>query len=176
MNEVMKCVKGVLNAILNSHHTYIGQQIRPTSFQFRLRCDQFHVLQIRPITYYKHFVGRTATALDGDLFKRVVCHNDYISYSVSTPLQEEQKLVKRLHAILGQNSEHLWCKVMLVKHEFFPEESIEPPDQEERIGRISSMNHVKAMAEQHFEAQPKCHKHGNAVLYDVGKIFVPSFG
>src|SRR6266568_4978357 len=63
-NEIMECIERILNTILNAHHTYIDQQIRPSSFQLRFRCDQLQTLQIRTIAYYKYPVSWAATTFD----------------------------------------------------------------------------------------------------------------
>src|SRR5712692_4076753 len=61
---------------------------------------------------------------------------------------------------------------MLVKDEFFAEEPIEQSDDEEQVGRISGMNDVEAMTEQHLQAQPGRYEHGEAIFQDVGSVFV----
>ena len=98
-----------------------------------------------------------------------------MSCSICAPFQEEQEFVKWLHAILGHNLEHLRCEIMLVKNEFFPEESIEQPKHEEHVGRVSRVNCIKAMPKQHLKAQVKRHEHGKAVLHNVANVFVPRF-
>src|SRR6266568_9403817 len=64
VNKVMERIESVLNTILKAHYTYISQQIRPSSFQLRLRRDQLQVLQIRPIAYYKYLFSWAATPFD----------------------------------------------------------------------------------------------------------------
>src|SRR5437773_7772472 len=64
---------------------------------------------------------------------------------------------------------------MLVEDKLLAEGAIHQPDQEEDVGRIRSMNHVKAMADQHLNAQHERHEQGHAVFKDVGTVFVAAF-
>src|SRR6266567_4135588 len=95
-----------------------------------------------------------------------------MSSLVGTPFKELQESVKWFHATMKDNLEHLWRGIMLVKDEFLAKQSIEQPDHEKYVWRISSMNRIKAMTEEHLKAQPERHTQRHTIFRNVSNIFV----
>src|SRR5207247_3546008 len=107
MNNVVKRVDGILNAILNLHRANIPQQIPSSSLQIRLRGNQFYPLEIGPIAYHKHLVRVATTTLHGKTFLRDICGDHHVSCPVRTPFQKEEHAVQRPHTMFEFDLEHL---------------------------------------------------------------------